>query len=206
MESPLRPHDLLWLKPGAVLEPAALPPWAAQRLEQGVPVVVRRGPRTEGQVPAGIRGDQRSQRQAILLSSSAVARVVTPEELRGLSPLPDRAGLPAFRSLALLPGRLPSGAVWGPTGSAGFELASGAATVTEDSDLDLLLRCPEPVSVATAKAWLEACADLPARCDIQLDTGRGGIALAEWAAGRTQVLLKTDSGPLLVGDPWAGTP
>jgi phosphoribosyl-dephospho-CoA transferase len=119
---------------------------------------------------------------------------------------PLRADLPAFRTLALLGERLPPCTRWGPTGSAGFELATGWPTMTEASDLDLLVRCPEPLSRAEARAWVAACSGLPARCDLQLDTGRGGVALAEWAAGRVEVLVKTDEGPQLVGDPWSGAP
>jgi phosphoribosyl-dephospho-CoA transferase len=40
------------------------------------------------------------------------------------------------------------------------------------------------------------------RIDAQIDTPLGGFALAEFAAGRPRVLLRTDGGPRLVGDPW----
>ena len=203
MDRPLRPHDLLWLKPGAAPEPESpLPPWAGPRLAQGLPLVVRRAPWAGGRIPVGLRGERRNQRLAAFLPSDGVARRVSPEELRGLAPAADRAELPAFRTLALLVGRLPPGLAWGPTGSAGFELASGCLAVTDGSDLDLLVRCPQPVSRTMARAWVEACSGLPARCDIQLETGLGGVALVEWAQGRAEVLLRTNAGPCLVGDPW----
>jgi phosphoribosyl-dephospho-CoA transferase len=41
----------------------------------------------------------------------------------------------------------------------------------------------------------------PCRIDIQVDTGAGGFALAEYVRGG-RVLLKTDAGPRLVADPW----
>ncbi len=202
MDQPFRPHDLLWLRPGAAWP--ELPTWAGEILAQGLPVVVRRAPRAGGMIPAGVRGDTRSRRAAILLEPGRVARRAAPEDLRALVPGdPRRADLPAFRALALMQGRLPPGAAWGPTGSVGFELATGWPAVTGSSDLDLVLRCPEPVSREAARAWAEACSGLPARCDLQLDTGAGGLSLAEWAAGRAEVLLKTDEGPRLVGDPWS---
>jgi phosphoribosyl-dephospho-CoA transferase len=37
---------------------------------------------------------------------------------------------------------------------------------------------------------------------MQVDTGHGGFALAEWAGNADRVLLKTGRGPLLVSDPW----
>jgi phosphoribosyl-dephospho-CoA transferase len=200
-----RPHDLLWLKPGAVFED--LPAWAGERLALGLPVVVRRAPRPGSRLPAGIRGEQRSQRQAIHLEPAWVARAMAPEDLLAVGPRADRADLPALRTLALLagllPALLPAGVTWGPTGSVGFERATGWPAVTAASDLDLLLRCPEPVSQVTARAWLEACSGLPARCDCQLETGAGGVALAEWARGRGEVLVRTDAGPLLTSEPWA---
>jgi phosphoribosyl-dephospho-CoA transferase len=196
-----RPHDLLWLKPGALLED--LPGWAGARINLGLPVVVRRAPRAGGRIPAGIRGERRSQRLAVHLDPGLVDRAAAPEDLRTRAARADRADLPAFRTLALLAGRLPANLAWGPTGSAGFELATGWPAVTAGSDLDLLLRCPAPLDRATARAWAEACAGLPARCDPQLDTGAGAVALLEWAGGRGEVLLRTDAGPLLVADPWS---
>lgn len=198
-----RPHDLLWLKPGAVSD---LPDWAGERLALGLPVVVRRAPRPGGLLPAGIRGERRSQRLAIHLEPAWVARAMAPEELVPGTPRAGRADLAAFRTLslleALLPALLPAGVAWGPTGSVGFEQATGWPAVTGTSDLDLLLRCPEPVARATARTWLEALSGLPARCDCQLETGAGGIALAEWASGRGEVLVRTDAGPLLRAEPW----
>ena len=91
---------------------------------------------------------------------------------------------------------------WGPTGSVGYELASGLPAVGESSDLDLILRSPEPLPRATAREILEDLSSLPARADAQIDTGIGSVALAEWAAGK-EVLLRRASGPVLTEDPWA---
>jgi phosphoribosyl-dephospho-CoA transferase len=44
------------------------------------------------------------------------------------------------------------GRVWGVSGSAGFELASGFAALHEGSDLDLILRTPQPLSRAESRA------------------------------------------------------
>ncbi len=92
---------------------------------------------------------------------------------------------------------------WGITGSVGFALASGVSTLRPDSDLDLLLRAPHPLSRDEARALFALLQAAPARIDMQVDTGHGGFALAEWAGQADRVLLKTASGPLLVTDPWA---
>ena len=52
------------------------------------------------------------------------------------------------------------------------------------------------------KAQLAALqAKAPCRLDIQVDTGAGGFALAEYVRGG-RVMLKTAHGPVLVADPW----
>jgi phosphoribosyl-dephospho-CoA transferase len=99
------------------------------------------------------------------------------------------------------------GFVWGPTGSAGFELATQAPTVTESSDLDLLIRTPEPLARDIAGALLDQLQGHAKRAglriDAQLETPAGGVALAEWAAGKARVLARGAAGPQLLADPWA---
>jgi phosphoribosyl-dephospho-CoA transferase len=91
---------------------------------------------------------------------------------------------------------------WGITGSVGFALASGVSTLRQDSDLDLLLRASKPLPRGEARSLLALLQASPARIDMQVDTGHGGFALAEWAGNADRVLLKTGRGPLLVSDPW----
>ena len=84
----------------------------------------------------------------------------------------------------------------------GFELASGAATATAASDLDLLLQAPLPLPRELAHALYERLAGLPVRADLLLETPRGALALAEYVAGRAPFGLRTLTGPHLVHDPW----
>jgi phosphoribosyl-dephospho-CoA transferase len=93
------------------------------------------------------------------------------------------------------------GLAWGPTGSVGFELATGAAVAGPASDLDVVVRAPEPWSFARARELADDLARLPVRVDTQLDTPSGAIALAEYACGG-RVLLRTPDGPKLTNDPW----
>lgn len=76
--------------------------------------------------------------------------------------------------------------VWGVGGSAGFELASGIAALNQDSDLDLILRTPEPLSRSCAAELVEALEISVCRVDVQLQLDHGAVALREWArpAGR----------------------
>jgi len=80
-------------------------------------------------------------------------------------------------------------------------LATGIAVCTDQSDLDLLIRCPQARPRGDFTALLATVATLPCRVDIQMETPLGGVALLEWLRGG-KVLIKTDRGPLLGRDPW----
>ena len=80
-------------------------------------------------------------------------------------------------------------------------------TVTATSDLDLLIRTPRTLSRERATQMLTEL-ELHAqhagiRVDVQLETPAGGIALAEWAAGKPRVMARHAQGPQLIADPWA---
>jgi phosphoribosyl-dephospho-CoA transferase len=204
-----RPHDLLFLgRPGAFDCGGAWPEWLDAAWLEEAPVVVRRAAPPFGQVPVGVRGLQRNERCAGQVPVPDVARCVTPQMLaRGLLPEPGRiaaaaAALPCIATLLRLAPRLQALALdWGPVGGAGFWLASGLPVLRPDSDLDLLVRAPEPLAPATVTALAALQHDAACRIDIQVDTGHGGFALMEYARGGT-VLLKTGRGPRLVADPW----
>lgn len=197
-----RPHDLLW-----GLTPAALPPeaptWAVEVAQADLPVVVRRAIPDADRIPVGLRGTTRAERLAAWLEPAAVLRRRAPEDLR----ITERCrALPALDTLARLQTRLDDlGLPWGPTGAAGYELASGWPALHAASDLDLLLRCDAPMPRDQARALLASLqAQALCRLDILLETPLGGVALADWAANAPKVLLKTAAGPRLVGDPWPG--
>jgi len=126
-----------------------------------------------------------------------VREVVPPESLARMTSCRE---LPALRTLEcvrpLLDG---TGLVWGPTGSVGFELATGHATATRDSDLDLLVRAGDVRSAFPRLAGLHfglRCAD--GRVDCQVETSSGAVALAELVDGHPDVLMRTSNGPRLV--------
>ena len=93
---------------------------------------------------------------------------------------------------------------WGPGGSVGFEIASGIATATALSDLDLILRQDRRLEPNKAGELLAALAKAaaPARIDVMLETPGGGVALADFAAMPGQVLVRTPDGSRLSADPW----
>ncbi|MGK5036152.1 malonate decarboxylase holo-ACP synthase [Janthinobacterium sp. LB3P118] len=202
MQSP-RAHDLLWTS--GLPHGMSLPAWADATWLRAAPLVVRRASSMPGRIPVGMRGLLRSERHACEVEAAAVLHRVTPEMLARLAraPLPgfSCAALDALRQVAPLLDA--TGWDWGPTGGVGFALASGLPVLRADSDLDIVLRIDAPPDGAQAEALRAIAASVTAcRLDLQIDTGFGGFAYAEWAAGRGKVLLKTDRGPILTATPW----
>lgn len=195
-----RAHDLLWVS--GLPDGASLPAWLDAAWLAAAPLVVRRASTSPGRIPVGARGMLRSERHACEVEAAAVVRRVTPETVATM-PLPDLscAALDALRLVAPLLDA--TGWAWGPTGGVGFALASRLPVLRPDSDLDLVLRMAAPPDAVKAEALRAIAATVTAcRLDLQIDTGHGGFAYAEWAAGRGRVLLKTDHGPVLTATPW----
>ena len=200
MVNALLAHDLLWGMTPQQL-PADVPAWVIESIGAGQPVVVRRALRAAGQVAVGVRGPLREQRFAAQMEVAAITRQVRPEELCHVQGQRD---FPALRALAQLRPHLDgSGWVWGVSGSAGFELASGFAALHEGSDLDLILRTPRPLSRVDAQALVAILDTAVCRVDLQLQTPSGAVALREWASASSRVLLKSATQASLVSDPWS---
>lgn len=201
----LKPHDLLRVRgSGAVYceEPGApLPEWSAMSLWRAPWVVVRRAyAPAANSIPVGVRGSTRGERLAAFVDRTAIVERLSPEELLAVGRGRSMARTPALRVLGELD-ELLCGHSWGPTGSAGFELASKVPTTSLESDLDLVIRAPTPLPLAVAGDLSESLAALAVRVDAQLDTPSGTVLLEEYARGR-EVLVRTADGPELIRCPW----
>jgi phosphoribosyl-dephospho-CoA transferase len=192
-------HDLLWGMTPEQL-PADAPGWVIDSISAGQPVVVRRALCSAGEIAVGVRGRLREQRFATVMSVDGIVRRVQPEALCHV--LIER-DLPAVHALDQLRPMLDDcGWVWGVSGSAGFELASGFAALHEGSDLDLILRTPQPLHRLQAQALVKRFDAAACMVDMQLQTPFGAIALREWAGPSRKILLKSAVGACLVDDPW----
>ena len=204
-----RPHDLIWVSRTALMAApyptdAAPPRWVS---EGEGPVVVRRERMSNSDwIPVGVRGHNKSERYAAYVRRTEVNVGVTPYQLataRGWRQhlLGDRhPALIMLQQLAeILDGH---GLAWGVTGSVGYELATGESQLRPGSDLDLVIDSPQPVSRAQANALLTQIGQPLCRLDIQLETGFGAVALAEWAGSSAKVMVRTDTGPYLTTSPW----
>lgn len=206
MRMEFRPHDLLWLANGAARKfrplSGVLPAWAGHSLQCGHPVVVRRACAPRGQIAVGVRGTSRAERLAGFVCCADVVRYMVPPALRLCAPRASRTGLAVMQAWEDLRGSLDIPYEWGPAGSCAYELATGYDTVSAASDLDLVLYADAPVARNDARELLGKFSHPACRCDVQMMTSLGGLALAEWARGDQRILLKTSQGPVLTEDPW----
>jgi phosphoribosyl-dephospho-CoA transferase len=206
---PAPTHDLIRLRePIALTVDGSVPAWVERALRRTPWVVVRRGYVLDGMIPVGVRGLVRPERFAAVLAVAEIAERLSPEELTDSRYLVDRKrkdAAPALAGLARVAPILASrGHRWGPGGSVGFEIATGVATATSSSDLDLILRQERKLGLAEAidlRAVLAEAA-APARVDVLLETPRGGVSLADLAAMPARVLVRTPDGARLAADPW----
>jgi len=190
-----RPHDLLRVTGPAAL-PADAPAWAAHALSGTPWVVVRRDRAPDGYLPVGVRGGSRSERYGTFVAAADVLETAPPEDL---TDVPGR-DLPAIRTLRGLQPLLDDVRLaWGPTGSVGFELATGHPTATSTSDLDLVVRIADLRRALPALVSLNHAFDATeCRVDCQVETPCGAVSLTELVDGRSQVMVRTAEGPRLV--------
>jgi phosphoribosyl-dephospho-CoA transferase len=204
-----RPHDLLWLADAAALVvQESLPRWVTPTWVAVSPVVVRRAiPALASEVPIGLRGVMRSERCAAHVSADQVMRSLTPEAIArhaSTSAALRASALPCLRTLARVAAALNAlPLAWGVTGSVGFTLASGFDVLRFDSDLDLVVRVPSIEDADALRSVAALLRNLDARVDVQVETSFGAFALQEWLRTGGPVLLRTNSGPVLVGDAWS---
>ncbi len=199
MKFKLEAHDLLWgMTVDCLVDDAPL--WVKEVLLRGDPVVVRREITPEDQVAVGIRGQFRYQRYAAQMRLSAISKQLKPEALTRIDTQQFAHLAERLQSISSIMKKF-SGC-WGYTGSFGFELATGIKTVTEQSDIDLLIRAEQSFAKKQAVELLENFQQAGLNVDIQLQLPQGGLALKEWAGNSGKVLLKRPDGAVLVENPW----
>ncbi|MOA06667.1 Phosphoribosyl-dephospho-CoA transferase [compost metagenome] len=201
-------HDLLRISKSAPLKSEQqVPDWVEASLERANWVVVRRDIAQPGYIPIGIRGATRSQRFPAYLPAAAVQEIIKPEDLvseKLWTVSPRSSMVEAYSVLKELTKYYAAhGYIWGPTGSIGFELAAGVPTARPESDIDIVIRAPLPLDRTAARNLLLIHQYYTQKIDVQLEAPSGAISLTEYARGSEAVLMRTNSGPYLVKDPWA---
>lgn len=200
-------HDLLELDCAAsLLGRGESPGWVASALARAPWVVVRRSQLLEGWVPVGVRGTERSERWATVLAEQHIRRSLSPADLLHrwiASAAPAPAGIAAFDALYCIAHAWRDVEFsWGPAGSVGFSLATEDCYCRPESDLDIVLEFPSPISRAEAHHLLASLPLCPVRIDVLVETPACGFSLKEFACSASSLLLRTTHGPCLGSDPW----
>jgi len=204
----VRTHDLLEIDANRLIAAqASAPQWVEESLRRSPFVVVRRGRVTDHEIPVGVRGAERNQRWATFCHPKFVKTILSPPQLlRRTVPMSRANVIRAFRALNVLKNRwtdldLP----WGPTGSVGFELATGRPVTTEVSDLDIAIRARDRISREQARSLWERVVGLQTKVDVRVETPECSFSLEEFACTSSpRILLRYAEGLRLGDDPWSG--
>ena len=189
-----RPHDLLQVEGLDDYLPDSAPSWVRAALRRTSWVVVLRTATKSLGHTVGVRGTTRSQRYRLVAPDHCVIDAVAPEAVAGVRgwPIRDVPALEGFRQV-----RAPlnhSALPWGPIGSVGFELATGVAAATPDSDLDLMIRLPglcQTIIDELVTLHDKHFHNVAARVDCQVETPVGAISLTELVAGTRSLPVST---------------
>src|ERR1700722_3413362 len=152
------------------------PHWASAALQLAPWAVVRRAAPRLGLWPVGVRGSQRHQRSAAWLPHGAMQECITPQMLVAKPAWRERLSAAATPAVAVL-GEVATilsahgfAGRWGPSGSVGFELASGVPSPPPGSALDWVLSADEPMARADASRLHVDLSTLAVRIDVLLET------------------------------------
>jgi len=178
-----------------------IPEWAVAALQRAPWVVVRRGHWIIDLIPVGIRGANRSQRLASYLPRNCIVDVVSPEQLamtKSWNSM-DCARLAHIREMLEQSSQLYDSLNirWGPIGSLGFELTTGAPTLHATSDIDLIIYSQYPICRETMQQIYHFNKQFDIKLDVIIETNIGAVSLSEYIHSRSSVLFKTHNGPKL---------
>lgn len=191
-----RPHDLLGVD-AALAATWDAPAWVADSLARAPWVVVRRAVARGCGIAVGIRGATRAERYAADVQVRDVRTHVRPYDLTRL--LHTRSGSLARAARGVDDAARRHALAWGPTGSFGFEIASGIVVTNAASDLDGIVAHAAPETLASfARACAIVTRETGVRIDLEVQLGNCGVALAEYLGDARRVLAKTGAGPVFV--------
>lgn len=212
----IQPHDIVRVTEKAKLSIIAPLASEAQYYWERTPYHVIRRARSpidnlfEEQLAVGIRGDFRYQRFGIYIPRSWVMEVITPQDViksRIWTQWPRKKEfLKITRSLDMLSDLLADYPI-GIGGSIGYELVTNLRMVREKSDIDIILYSEKTakkyLTPDQAKGILSVLNTIPTSIDIQVQNKKGAFHLQEYVNAKGgQILLKTDTGPIMSKDIW----
>ena len=173
-----------------------IPAWIAHAKSAQNYAVVRRIPITE-KVPIGLRGNSRKERHACFINREAILEIIRPTDLVAkissgraehyMSTLNDVKRIIAKHRL-----------LWGPTGSIGFELATGIKVTNPYSDYDIAIYIEE-IDIAVLKKLFISLNSLETKLDVQIELKNvGSFILLDFIKNYSSgFLIRTIHGPQL---------
>jgi phosphoribosyl-dephospho-CoA transferase len=206
MVGTLHVHDLILLREErAVTFTEGMSAYPYLNPNQRPWVVVRRGRISGELIPVGVRGSQRHERCEGFTRLSEVLESRRPDQLRLMLAEDSRRALQAFRTLCYLESHLVGlDMSWGPSGSVGYELASGMPAVRDDSDLDFILFAPRKLEISEALDLWRMISSAPGKVDALVETPFCGFSLEEFVTtSARKILLRTSNGRILGSNPWS---
>lgn len=202
----LNPHDLIKIKDYKNLNiDFSNYSWALEALKKSPFVVVRRAPILDELIPIGIRGNLRSQRLAAFLPFSNIDNIFKPTYIVQKKLWLENCHLKntnMFSSIEDIYKIFEEyNLKWGICGSAGFELITKMPTVTENSDLDIIIKIDSADKLFSAESAKKICKrllNIKVKTDVQIETPKGAIALTEYSSEANPILIRTINGPKLI--------
>ncbi|MDV6378576.1 malonate decarboxylase holo-ACP synthase [Sporosarcina sp. GW1-11] len=195
----VNPHDLLEIAcQSDLISFSPQPDWVGLSLDRAPFVVVRRARSAEGLISVGVRGEKRNERFAAFLPSNRIVKRVTPEQLAFEKKWRERPEslFTYVEEVSYLMEKFSLN--WGPTGSVGFELASDKETVTEASDVDVIIRADSRLTKELCQQLMVELRKVPVALDVQVEISEGAFSLSEYASTRDgKIILRTMDGPIL---------
>ncbi|PIC63202.1 hypothetical protein CSV79_13075 [Sporosarcina sp. P13] len=195
----VNPHDLLEIAcKSDLISYSPQPDWVGLSLDRAPFVVVRRARSAEGFISVGVRGEKRNERFAAFLPGDRIVKRVTPEQLAYEQKWKERPEK-LFTYVDEVSCMMEKFSLnWGPTGSVGFELASDKETVTETSDVDVIIRADSRLTNELSRQLMVELRKFPVAVDVQVELLEGAFSLSEYASVKDgEILLRTMDGPIL---------
>lgn len=178
-------------------EQKLIPTWVAHSPAATSYGVVRRAPITKQLVPIGLRGNARHERYGTVIDKQYILEIFTPYSL--LKQLEHFKNNRFYSLLNAIRHKFdPYNIKWGPTGSVGFELATGIQVTSITSDLDLLI-CLEVIDEVLLHEISNLLANSRMTIDPQIEIpGIGAFLLKDYLKNKESgFILRTYYGPQL---------
>ncbi|QQP13897.1 malonate decarboxylase holo-ACP synthase [Lysinibacillus agricola] len=178
-------------------EQTTIPPWVANSSAATSYGVVRRAQITNELVPIGLRGNARHERYGTTIHKKYILEIIKPYSLiEQLDNFKDNRFYTLLNSIRhkFDPYKIK----WGPTGSVGFELATGIPVTSKKSDLDLII-CMDAIDEVLLDKISNLLADSRIMIDPQIEIPRiGAFLLKDYMENKENgFILRTFYGPKL---------